>query len=384
MSFRRGFLFSLISVFCITLAFFAGYFVHDRLNPNLDKFPILDQAYKILINHSLIDPPVPPTLEYGMIRGMVEAFGDPYTLFVEPVQHELETNSLEGRFGGIGVQITRDADGNVILLPFPESPASKAGVLEGDRLIAVDGLTITPETPTEDIQAAIRGPEGKRVQLTVTRAPDFDPIQMTIEREMIPLPSVTWHLDLEKPQLGIIKINAIAASTPDEIQSAVADLERRGATHFVLDLRDNGGGLLTTGIDTARLFLTEGVILQQQYRGQGIETFKVDKPGPLANIPLAVLVNHGTASAAEIIAGSLQANQRAPLVGSDTFGKDTIQLVFDLDDGSSLHVTAGKWWIPDAQEALVGNGLHPDVSIATDESDPNSVLRAASQYLLGN
>ena len=319
-----------------------------------------------------------------MIRGMVEGFGDPYTLFVEPVQHELETNSLEGRFGGIGVQLTRDADGNLILLPFPESPALRAGVLEGDRLIAVEELTITPETSIEDIQAAIRGPEGKKIQITVTRAPGFDPIQITILREMIPLPSVTWYLDLEKPQVGIIKINAIAASTPDEIQSAVADLESRGATHFVLDLRDNGGGLLTTGIDTARLFLKEGTIIQQQYRGQEIETFKVDKPGPLANIPLAILVNHGTASAAEIVAGALQANQRAPLVGSSTFGKDTIQLVFDLTDGSSLHVTAGKWWIPNAPEALAGNGLHPDVTITTDQADPDSVLRAASQYLLGN
>jgi len=383
MSFKRGFIFSLIAIGSTAIAFVSGYYIHASQNPGLERFPILDQAYRILLNHALEEPPSPPTLEYGMIQGMIQAYGDPYTIFVEPAQHELESNSLAGKFGGIGVDLSRDQNGHLVLFPIPNSPAEKAGILEGDRLIAVEALEISPETPLETVQAGIRGPEGEAVRLVIAHPPDFEPVEIRIKRESIPLPSVTWHLDPDRPQLGVIQINVITASTPNEIQEAVDDLQARGGTHFVLDLRDNGGGLLSTGVETARLFLREGMIIQQQYRGQGVESFNVEEPGPLADIPLAVLVNHGTASAAEIIAGALQAQQRARLVGSPTFGKYTIQLVFDLKDGSSLHVTAGRWWIPELNPTGDGAGLRPDVPIAEEEINLDSALAAASEMLLG-
>jgi carboxyl-terminal processing protease len=235
----------------------------------------------------------------------------------------------------------------------------------------------------EVIQAAIRGPEGKSIKLIIGHPPDFLPVEISIRRAAIPLPSVTWHLDPDNPQIGLIKINTIAASTPEEIQKAVSDLESRKASSFILDLRDNGGGLLTTGVDTARLFLKEGVVIQQQYRDQDVETFRVEKPGPLSDISLAILINHGTASAAEIIAGALQAHHRALLIGAPTFGKDTVQLVFDLKDGSSLHVTAGRWWIPDPKLPLGEKGLQPDVTVSSEDSNPNSAIATAAEILLG-
>lgn len=381
MSFKRGFFFSIIAMFCTVLAFVAGYYAHAVQNPGLEDFPILNQAHKILLDHALNDPPTNPGLEYGMIRGMLQAYDDPYTIFVEPVQHELETNSLEGKFGGIGVQLSRDQDGNVILFPFPDSPAVQAGIREGDQLLEVEDLKISADVSTESIQAAIRGPEGDSVRLLIAHPPDSTPVELSIVRKSIPLPSVTWHLDPDNLQLGVIQVNAIAASTPDEIQEAVNDLQTRGGTHFVLDLRDNGGGLLSTGVDTARLFLREGVIIQQQYRNRGVETYRVENPGPFAEVPLAILVNHSTASAAEIIAGALQSHQRAVLVGSPTFGKDTVQLVFDLEDGSSLHVTAGRWWIPELPVSELENGLQPDVILPAEEDNPNAAVAAASQIL---
>lgn len=381
MSFKRGFFFSIIALLCTTLAFVSGFYVHAGMNPSLEKFSVLNQAYDILLNHAFKDPPAKPSLEYGMIRGMVQAYDDPYTIFVEPVQHELETNSLEGKFGGIGVQLNRDQDGNVILFPFPDSPAIKAGIQEGDRLLEVGDLKISRDISIESIQAAIRGPEGERVRLLIAHPPDSTPVEITVERKTIPLPSVTWHLNPDNPELGVVQVNAIAASTPDEILEAVNDLQSRGGTHFVLDLRDNGGGLLSTGVDTARLFLSEGVIIEQQYRNQGVETFRVEKPGPLADVPLAILVNQGTASAAEIIAGALQAHQRATLVGSPTFGKDTVQLVFDLDDGSSLHVTAGRWWIPGLPTSDMGNGLQPNVVLSAGDENPDAAMVAAGKVL---
>ena len=154
----------------------------------------------------------------------------------------------------------------------------------------------------------------------------------------------------------------------------------------MLDLRDNPGGYLTAGVDIARLFLKEGIVMQQQYRDQEVETYEVEKPGPLANIPLAVLINHGSASAAEIAAGALQARKRAPLVGVPSFGKDTIQLVFTLADRSSLRVTAARWWVPGLESPLENTGLQPDILVdsADQASSPDPILQAAVQYLLEN
>ena len=245
-------------------------------------------------------------------------------------------------------------------------------------MIKIDNLIVTPETPLEEVQAALRGAVGEEVQITTSRPPDYSETIRVITREEIPLPSVVWHLDTAESRLGIIQINLIASTTQEEVITAVDDLHTRGATAYVLDLRNNSGGLLDAGIDISRLFLTSGTIIEQQYRGQPSEIFSVDKPGELSQLPLVVLVNHNTASAAEIIAGSLQANHRAILIGAPTFGKDTIQLVFNLDDGSSLHVTAAHWWIPYLPEPLADHGLRPDILIdPMHESEIDPFIDAA-------
>jgi carboxyl-terminal processing protease len=382
-TFLRTLTFALLAVLLLVVSFIAGYIFHGRQTTNAN-LALLTEAYSILVKHGYKEPPPPPAMEYGMIRGMLQAYDDPYTTFVEPPQNELQTNALEGKFGGIGVQLITDSQGYWALVPFPESPASKAGIIEGDRLLAVDDLPIAPQTPADTVQSAIRGRVGEKVKLTIGRPPDYAPVVFDIRREEIPLPSVTWYLDLDQPSVGVLKVNLIAASTPDEIQHAVDDLRQRRASYYVLDLRDNPGGYLTAGVDIARLFLTDGVVMQQQYRQKEVETFKVEKPGPLAQIPLAILINQGSASAAEIAAGALQAHKRAPLFGAPSFGKDTVQLVFTLEDGSSLRVTAAHWWIPELETKIGGNGLKPDIPV--DPGDPaastDPILQAAIQYLI--
>ncbi len=366
---------------CTAAGFGAGFFLRGELTPDSARWGVLAQAHDILEQHGLKEAASDTVLEYGMIRGMLQAYDDPYTIFVEPAQHELETNTLEGSFGGVGVRLGRDEQNYTVLYPFPESPAAIAGVQEGDRLVQVDDLPITPETSVETIQAALRGPVNQRVRISVQRPPDFQELSFEIRRQEIALPSVTWHLDSREARLGVIEINVIAASTPDEVLKAAQDLQNRGASAFVLDLRDNFGGLLTAGVDTARLFLSQGTIIEQQYKGKAIETQRVEKPGPLTEIPLAILINQHTASAAEIIAGALQAQGRARLVGAPSYGKDTIQLVFNLKDGSSLHVTSAKWWVPDLSTPLAGSGLQPDVPVETapDGQAADAVLRAAAE-----
>ena len=370
----------------LIVAFLAGILARDYLPLPIrsGELSILREANAILRSNAHFQLPEDPALEYGMIRGMLQAYGDPFSVFLEPVQTELETHSLQGSYGGIGSRMGTDGEGFIVLFPFPDGPAEQAGVLEGDRLLRIDELEVSQETPMDAILAAVRGPVGKRVTLAIARPPQYNEQTVTIKREEIALPSVTSHLEPVEPRLGVIEINIIAATTPKEIQKAVTDLQSRGATHFVLDLRDNGGGLLSTGVETSRLFMPEGDIIQQQYHGRQIETQRADKAGPLVDVPLAILMNHNTASAAEIIAGSLQANRRAILVGTPSFGKNTIQLVFNLQDGSSMHITAASWWIPGLEFPNDGHGLEPDVALSDEAStDPQAAIQAAIQAFFG-
>jgi carboxyl-terminal processing protease len=384
MKYKRVIFFYIIFFTGAALAFGFGYMT--RLLQDMAKsspFPVLEEAHEILEEHAYDDLPEAPALEYGMIRGMVDSYGDPYTHFVEPVQHELYSDQLAGSYGGIGASLEHDPEGYVILHPFPEGPATEAGILDGDRVVRVDDLDVPPNTSLDEVVAAIRGPEGEKVEITVARPPDYDTYSFSIKREDIPLPSVTWHVDAGEPRLGVIQVNLIADSTPDEIQEAFEDLESRGIEDFAFDLRGNRGGLLTAGVKIAKLFLKEGTIIQEHYRGQEVETFEVDKPGPLADRHMVVLVNADTASAAEIIAGALKTNKRAPVIGTQTFGKDTIQLVFSLEDGSSLHVTAAKWWIPGLDTPIGEGGLAPDILVSEGEGEVevDAFIQAAIQAL---
>ena len=377
--------FIILSLVAIGLlgAFLSGFFLDSYFDVESNEFGILDQAYNILINHAYVDLPEPVVLEYGMIQGLVEASGDRYASFQAPVQHELESNNLQGSFGGIGIEFSYHQDGDLLIYPISKSPASVAGIHAGDHLLMVDQLTITPDTPLDDIKAAIRGPVGETVQITVFHPDNNSRLVHSIRRESIHLPSVTWRVAPGHPDIGIIDVHIIAESTSSEIENAVVELEKRGSNKYILDLRDNGGGLLTAGIESARLFLKEGVIIQQQYRGQDLETFRANRPGPLSDLHLVILINHNTASAAEIIAGSLQSQGKAPLVGENSFGKDSIQLVFDLEDGSSLHVTAAKWWIPGLSSPIGEGGLQPDIQVSQNEDQADSILQTAIEHLNG-
>ncbi|MBW8010029.1 MAG: PDZ domain-containing protein [Chloroflexi bacterium] len=379
---------SLILVIFISISlissFTGGFFFHEFLENKDREFPVLMEAHNLLVRNGFNEIPEAPELEYGMIRGMLNAYGDPFTIFLEPPQHELQTNNLQGSFGGIGVQLTRDDEYYVILHPFTTGPALQAGVLDGDRLVRVDDLLITSDVSLDVVVASLRGPENQIVEIGISRPPENTEMSFEIIRVNIGLPSVTWFLSSDEPRLGVVDINLIAASTPDEIENAVADLENRGATHFILDLRGNGGGLLDAGIDVARLFLEEGVVIEQQYQGESVETYEVSRPGALAEIPIVVLIDANTASSAEIIAGALQANGRASLLGSLTYGKDSIQLIFELQDGSSLHVTSARWWFPDLEFPTQFGGLLADIEIVPDGSEVDPGIYAAIQYFFGD
>jgi carboxyl-terminal processing protease len=370
--------FSLV-LFIAVIAFFAGRLSITWLPGTAGRFALLNQVYNLLEQQGLPPMPEHTLLEYGAVNGLVQAYNDPYTVFVEPPQAEIQTNLLAGSYGGIGARIERDAQNRVLLYPYPESPAALAGINDADQLIAVDGFVISVETSMDEIIAAIRGPVGENIEVTIARYSGYTQFEaLQIVRAEVALPSTTYNLLPDMPSIGIIHLSVIAETTPDELRQAVAALSDQGAQGFILDLRNNGGGLVESGVSTVQLFAVEGAVFEQDYKNRNPETTVIHTRGEFSDLDLVILVNQNTASAAEIIAGALQSQKQAMIVGTTTYGKNSIQLVFSLSDGSSLHVTAAQWSIPGLSGFGNGTGLKPDIVLAVDAPDVEYIQAAVN------
>ncbi|GAB4526238.1 MAG: S41 family peptidase [Anaerolineae bacterium] len=352
----------------------AGFGAHWYLTRNTpteaqaEEFSIYWEVWRLVEDKFYGDIPEGPVPVYGAIRGALATLGDPYTLFVEPQPRALEKAELEGKFGGIGAFVSRGPAGEVILTPMVDSPAEMAGVLEGDVVLKVDDTPITPEMTTDQVVLLIRGEVDTQVTLTLERAGQADPIVVTITRKIIETPSVEWRVLEEDPETGYVRIRLFTERTGRELERALEDLREQGITRLVLDLRDNGGGLLDAAVDVTSQFLREGVVLYEERRDQPEKVYQVKKGGLALDLPLVVLVNGGTASASEIVAGALRDYERGPLIGERTFGKGSVQLVYDLSDKSSLHVTVARWLTPNRQR-IDGEGLAPNVEVIPSEEE---------------
>jgi carboxyl-terminal processing protease len=343
------------------------------------------EAWERVEEHFFGEVPPPQARTYGAIRGSL-ALLDPYTVFVEPVPRELEQDRLRGAYGGIGVAVWRDDEGRIALSPYPDAPAERAGLARGDVLLAIDGEPL-PEAATEsEVEVRLRGEVGTEVLLTVSRS-DASSFEVAIEREVIEVPSLTWHM--ETAATGYVHVMRFTDRTDDELAVALERLSEAGASRLVLDLRENRGGLLEPAVAVAGQFLEEGdVVLHQESEGQTralrartlrARTFRVESAGDLTT-PLAVLVDGGTASAAEIVAGALQDQGRAVLIGTTTFGKGSVQEIYDLSDGSSLHVTTAVWLTPD-RHRIDKQGLTPDVVVPSGDGAGDEPLTEAVNHL---
>ena len=365
----KGWLYVGLQVMIIILAAAIGYFSHNFITLRQGEYDLVNEAIQLIQENALVEIPPEQKLQHGMIRGLLETLNDPYTYFVEPAAHEVQTDQLTGSFGGIGVRLERDIEMNWRLFPFPDSPAVKAGIEDGDILVGVDDLEITAKTTDIDLIAAVRGPVGQEVNISVLRGTEI--INFQIARDNVPLPTVSWNLLPEVEGIGLVKVNRISETTANEVENAIQALMDQDATSFILDLRNNGGGLVEAGVEIVNLFLEEGEILRQQFNQDKEEIFTVTEPGPLTDISMVILVNANTASSAEIVAGALKKHDRARIIGSPTFGKTSIQYIFDLKDGSSIHITSGKWWIPG-----VNFPLQPDYVVEEDSAGVNALQKA--------
>ncbi len=329
-------------------------------------------------------------LIYGAIKGMVDAVGDPYTIYQTPTQRDLSDTDLRGSFDGIGIQVDMKENRLTVVAPIEGSPAEAAGFRPGDIVVEVDGKSLAGKT-LNDTVGLIRGQRGTPVTLTVIRQGTPDPIEITVVRAEIKLKSVRARM--LDDQVGYVRISTFSASTGNETATAVQSLVDQQARGIVLDLRNNPGGYLSTSVEAAAQFMDPGSVVLYQQSGNGDrKTYRTEKGGVASSLPIVVLVNKGSASASEILAGALRDSGRAVLVGEKTFGKGTVQNVHELSDKSGLRVTTAQWLTP-SEKPIQGVGLLPDQVVelpptATISSEAtradDAQLDAAVRQLLGS
>ncbi len=352
----------------------AGYFFRDMLLDNRpddtqeEDFSLYWEVWNRVDEQFYGEVPSEPSATYGAIRGSLATLNDPYTIFIEPEPAAKEKAQLEGQFGGIGAFVQTDEAGRILLDPMPEQAAEQAGLRQNDVLIAIDGQTVTEEMSVDDVVDLIRGEVGTEVVLTIEREGEPAPIDIPITRAVIETPSAEWRLLEADPTIGYMRLTSFTERSNSEIEKAIDELTTQGAESFILDLRGNGGGLLETAVDIASQFLREGVILREDRKNEGERIYEVRDGGKALDQPLALLVDGGTASASEIVAGALQDYERATLIGEKTFGKGSVQLIYELSDDSRLHVTVAKWFTPN-NNVIDGTGLAPDIEILFTEED---------------
>lgn len=374
----------------VTLAvvFTAGFFVRELVQippiaagaTTSTNFGLLDEVQVLLERNYLRELPDPETQQYAAIRGLLGALQDRNTFFIEPVVARSESDVLAGTYGGIGVQLQRSTEGDFLLFPLEDSPALAAGITDGDVLLRINGEEVRPTDQQDAVDQRMRGEvgNGNGVEISVRKA-DASEFTTFIPFDVINIPSVFWRMLSEDERIGYVQIIRFTNRTPGELTEGLNVLRNAGAQALVLDLRNNSGGLLEESISVADAFLPGGVAVYEiTNRGERAREVGVD--GIMLDLPLAVIVNRGTASASELVAGAIADNGRGVLIGQTTFGKGTIQQIFALSDRSSVHITSSEWLTP-GRRVIEGNGLEPDIPIEPDDSGRDLALIAAIEHL---
>ena len=303
---------------------------------------------------------------YEAIRGMLASLNDPYTRFLDPKQFKEMRIDTSGELMGVGIQLSLDKATKelVVVSPIEGTPASRAGVQSKDVIVSIDGKS-TEGMNTEDAVKLIRGPEGSAVILGLRRGDEL--IDVPLTRARIEINAVSYKLNTTRDQhkVGYIRLKQFNANAAKEMREAAKALEAQDVDGYILDLRGNPGGLLEASIDIARQWLNEGIIVSTRTR-EGIRDVRRAAGRAITDKPLVVLIDQGSASASEILSGSLQDNGRAQLVGQKTFGKGLVQAVRGLSDGSGLTVTIAKYLTPKGTD-IHKNGIEPDIKSEMSE-----------------
>jgi len=296
-------------------------------------------------------------LKEAAIKGMLDLVNDPHTSYLSPETYRLEAGGFTGGFEGIGAEVTFRNGRPIIVAPLPNSPAKAAGLRPGDIILTIDGVS-TEGKSLADAILHIRGPKGTSVTLEVRHLGETEPVAITIIRGVIPLESV--FSNVLEGNIGYVRIGAFNSNTNASLTGILKEMKAKGVVGIVLDLRDNPGGLVSSTVDVASQFLREGLVLYE-VDARGRRTDHEVKGNPLLpDTPLVVIVNRFSASGSEVLAGALQDQGRALLVGTRTFGKGSVNLLKGLSDGGGIYYCFAHWYTPKGR-LIEGDGLQPDV-----------------------
>ncbi len=321
---------------------------------------------------------------HGAIEGLVDSYGDPYTIYFPPEEASMFAEEIAGNFSGVGMEVGMRDQMITVIAPLPNSPAEKAGLLAGDTIIKIDD-TSTEGMNTDEAVRMIRGEQGTQVRLTVFREGESEFLEFNVTRDTIVIPTSKTE---ERGDTFIIALYSFNALAEAEMQSALRAFVRSGKENLILDLRGNPGGYLESAVSIASYFLPLGkVIVRENFgEGQSEELYRSSgkELGKFAPKKIVVLIDGGSASASEILAGALKEHGVATLIGETTFGKGSVQELVELPDGSSLKVTIARWLTPDGNSISEG-GLAPDIEVARTPEDRAATkdpqLDAALEFL---
>ncbi len=330
------------------------------------------------VQDNYVDEPEAQKLIYGAASGMVRTL-DPYSQFMDPELHREMKTETEGQFGGVGLRMTMKDEWLTVQTPMPGSPAYRLGVLPNDRVVEIDGAS-TKDMSMPDALRKMRGAPGTKIKIRVERGPEdgaeggWKTLDFEITRELVKIES-TLHLKLEGG-VGYLRIAEFSAKTADDVSDALKKLKKDGATSLVLDLRNDPGGLLSAAVEVSSMFLGEGklIVYTQGRRADSRQDFSAGTKAPYPSLPLVVLINGGSASGSEIVAGALQDHKRAVVVGQRSFGKASVQSLIPLPDGSGLRLTVARYYTPlgrsiHRDEKNETGGILPDIVVPVTQDD---------------
>jgi len=325
--------------------------------PDLTQFwnvyDVLHQKYDGKIDNN--------TLIEGAIKGEAAALNDPYTVYLDANDAKDLANELSGSLSGIGVEVGIKNNDLVVIAPIDGTPAAKAGLKAGDIIAAINGADTSSFTLDQAV-GKIRGTAGTEVKLTIVRGTAT--LNLTLTRANITVKSVDSSMVAGQDGIGLIRIREFGDDTTAGIKAAVASLKSQGARGVIIDLRDNPGGYLQSAVDSVSQFMNSGKVVEERGTAGDNQTYYAEGNAPLANVPIVILVNGGTASAAEIMSGALHDSGRATLIGQKTFGKGVVQEVINLAGGTQLKVTVAKWYTPNGTN-ISHDGINPDIKVAS-------------------
>jgi carboxyl-terminal processing protease len=371
MTLKRKIIFAFLTILLVGGSFYGGFYLGKSqckiCPPQEIDFSLFWEAYHKLqekfVDKSKIDP---QQIIYGAISGMTRSLKDPYTIFFTPQETKRFEEDVQGVFEGIGIEIGVRSDQLQVIAPLEDSPAKKAGLRAGDKILKIND-TFTQELTLEEAVNLIRGPKGTEVRLTIFREGWKEPKEIKIVRDVIKVPS--FDLKFLDPDVVYLKIYQFSGNSPTNFKEIAQKIINSSRKKIVLDLRDNPGGFLDAAIDIAGWFLQKGdPVLIEEFADGKEEIHRANGNSLLSDYKLVILINKGTASAAEILAGALRDNKGTIIVGEKSFGKGSVQELTFLKDQSSLKITIAKWKTPKGK-FLEENGLAPDIEVKMTEED---------------